>query len=75
LKRLYPEGKWEEPSKAPSGHWNDIQNQRKFFDDLASKLNVKQPDDWYDVQTRTVVKEGGSFINRLYKGSLIQGMI
>jgi hypothetical protein len=40
---------------------------------LATKLNLQTLDDWYKVQYRTVVKEGGSFINTYYNSSVIKG--
>jgi hypothetical protein len=53
--------------------WKDIPNQRFFFDKLAAKLNIQKPEDWYSVQIETVLKEGGTFVNSVYKGSLIRG--
>jgi hypothetical protein len=58
------------------GYWKDKGNQKKFFDQLASKLNIRNNDDWNKVTTRAVRKEGGDyFINQYYNGSLKQGML
>jgi hypothetical protein len=56
--------------------WDDTANQRSFFDQLAVKLNVKKPEDWYSVGLETICKNGGSFIMTRYKGrsKLTQGM-
>jgi hypothetical protein len=54
-------------------YWNDITRQRAFFDQLAIKLNIQTPEDWYNVNVRTVEAEGGSFISK-YKGSLLRGI-
>jgi hypothetical protein len=46
---------------------------RQFFDDLAKKLDIKHPQDWNSVKIKTVIENGGSFINRFYKGSVRRG--
>ena len=51
----------------------DVYNQRLFFDQLAGKLNVKNPEDWLEVQSKVVLKEGGNFLNSYYGGSIIRG--
>jgi hypothetical protein len=88
LKAIYPKYKWkdkrkEEPKEKkskeisrdqqPFGYWKDINNQRTFFDNLGRELNIQQPEDWYTVDVRTVVKKGGSFIHYHYNSSLIEG--
>jgi hypothetical protein len=75
LQSLYPENatKFKYTPYKPIGYWNDIQNQRSFFDQLAIKLNIQKPEDWYHVTTQLVVDEGGSFVTTLYKGSLAEG--
>jgi hypothetical protein len=45
--------------KRPWRYWHDVGNQRKFFDELAIKLNIKEPSDWYKVIISDVVKNGG----------------
>jgi hypothetical protein len=57
-----------------SKDWKDINNQRSFFDQLAIKLNVKTPEDWSKVMHKTVLQEGGTFVNNYYKGSLLRGL-
>jgi hypothetical protein len=82
LKACYPELAhiWQErkvltpsPRLNPNGHWNRIQNQRQFFDNLAIKMNIKRPEDWYRVTRQTVLDEGGNFIVRHYRGSHLRG--
>jgi hypothetical protein len=81
LKESFPEHEWKEPKQhkqhKPSGYWNDIENQRKFFEEIAPALNIKKPEDWYSVNVDTVMKMGGSFVNSPthYKGSLIRGIL
>jgi hypothetical protein len=54
-------------------YWQDKQNQKAFFDKLASKWNIKKPEDWNKVTPAMVIKEGGSFIVTYYKNSVKQG--
>jgi hypothetical protein len=61
-------------AKKPPGYWKDKENQKKFFDQLAIKRNIQTMDDWNQVTTDVVVKEGGSFIDYYYNGSLQQGI-
>jgi hypothetical protein len=72
---VFPEYTWKEPvaQHKPSGYWNSVQNQRRFFEEAAVKLNIKKPDDWYDVSVDTVRKLGGTFINFHYNGSIVRG--
>jgi hypothetical protein len=61
------------PTKRPVGYWKDKQNQKAFFDQLAVKWNIQKLEDWNKVTNEMVLKEGGSFIDRYYKGSLQLG--
>jgi hypothetical protein len=74
IQELFPEykGLWQEDKR---GSWKDITDQRKFFEQLAIKLNIQKPEDWLNVQCKTILKEGGSFVNHYYKSSVIKGMI
>jgi hypothetical protein len=60
------------PTK-PQGYWSDKENQKKFFDQLAVKLNIQKKDDWNNVTIEMVLKEGGSFIRTYYGSSLQRG--
>jgi hypothetical protein len=74
---VYPDYDWEAQGapKKPSGYWNDIENQREFFDELAEKLNIQKPEDWYSVRVDTVRQHGGSFLVNQYNNSLIRGKV
>jgi hypothetical protein len=72
LEAAYPEQNWQ--GFQHYGFWKSLNNQRYFFNKLATKLNIKKPEDWYGVTGRTVIREGGSFINQYYNGSILQGM-
>jgi hypothetical protein len=60
-------------SRRPVGHWKNIDNQRKFFDDLATKLDIRTPEDWSRVSKETFLQHGGSFVYTHYKGSFQRG--
>ena len=72
LKAIYPEYVAERMHK-PKRYWADIRNQKDFFDNLAIKLNIQKPEDWYRVTSKMVVDEGGTFVSNNYGGSLIRG--
>jgi hypothetical protein len=59
--------------KSIHNNWKDVHNQRTFFDQLAVKLNIKNPQDWFNVTLRTIQNEGAYFVTRYYNSSLIQG--
>jgi hypothetical protein len=59
----------------PPGYWNIKSNQRIFFDQLAVKLNIKQPEDWQFVSAKKVIQLGGWFVESDYNGSLSKGIL
>jgi hypothetical protein len=76
LQKIYPEHNWiirdRKPPK-PRGHWKDIRNQRAIFDQLAVKLNIKKPEDWYKINVKTIMDLGGGFVSWCYNGSTTKG--
>jgi hypothetical protein len=77
LKAVYPNQLWETNTtqRKPTGYWQDVGNQRKFFDRMALMLNITKPEDWYSVTIDRLLKNGGSFIRKYYKSSLVQGTL
>jgi hypothetical protein len=80
LQAIYPDyvqttktTKPQTTKQLPRGYWQDKENQKKFFDQLAIKWNIQKPEDWNKMTCDMVVKEGGSFIYKYYNGSLNQG--
>jgi hypothetical protein len=74
LQAVYPEHShlWQEYK--PKGYWKDKRNQQQFLDQLAVKLNIRKPEDWYRVTSkRALEEEGGHFIRDYYSGSLVKG--
>lgn len=58
-------------SKVTSSHWCSIDNQKKFLDEVAFKLNVKNPSDWGKVTTQQIHNlGGGSLLSHRYRDSL-----
>jgi hypothetical protein len=73
LQAVYPD--YVPQAEKLRGYWKDKENQKAFFEKLATKLNIKKPEDWNKVTTELVKKEGGGFVNRYYSSSVIQGNI
>jgi hypothetical protein len=75
LKAVYPEHPWEASrfAKRANNYWKDKANQKAFLDELAVKLNVKKPEDWYSVVTSQIEKNGGVSLLRYYRGSFRRG--
>jgi hypothetical protein len=77
MKAIYPEHNWpsirQTTQYKPYGFWKDIKNQKIFLDNLANKLNITKPEDWYSVKVETVLREGGYFVLSYYQGSLTRG--
>jgi len=76
----FPELKLPLPTRAKYapviGHWKSLSNQREYFDNLAKKLDIKEPDDWYYISVRQIEKQfgGRGILNRYYNGSLIKAL-
>ena len=51
ISSVYPEHKWLlwKFSRVPSGFWEKSENQRNFLENLASELQIKNIEDWYNV--------------------------
>ncbi len=78
LYNCFPELKLKRPERRKyaqfPGYWKQLKHQRLFLDNLAKKLNIKDPKDWYFVSTRQVHALGGHGLLNYYKGSLIQAL-
>jgi hypothetical protein len=73
LQAVYPEFTPAEWKSKPRGYWKDKENQKAFFEQLASKLNIQKPEDWHLVTKQTIKDEGGSFVDKYYNYSLVKG--
>eukprot|EP01027_Heterolobosea_sp_BB2_P018850 GEZU01026495.1.p1 GENE.GEZU01026495.1~~GEZU01026495.1.p1 ORF type:complete len:840 (+),score=185.05 GEZU01026495.1:594-3113(+) len=77
LQVIYPEHPWEpwRFARLPQGFWDDLCNQRQFFDRIAQQLGIRELDGWYDVTAQEVLARGGSgLLNNHYAGSLVQAL-
>jgi hypothetical protein len=75
LQAIYPEHQHVWHNYKPRGYWKDLHNQKKFLDSLMLKWNINKPEDWFNITTAMVLKEGGSFIRSYYDGSLVKGNV
>ena len=69
LRSVYPEYEWDNiplRTRMPRNHWNKLENQRKFFNELQNRYNIKQPEDWTNITYKQVVKDGGGTILKQY---------
>ncbi len=72
LASVYPQHTWDSNRFTPSRTWT-MQEQKIFFDELARKLNIKSPGDWYNVRQTDLIKNGGRSILYRHNNSLIAG--
>lgn len=74
LSTVYPTVKWYpwkfKHQNVPLGYWSEIANQKKFFDELAEQIGIKNLDDWYGVLSKRLLMEygGGGLLDK-YNGS------
>lgn len=48
-----------------------MENRKEFMDEIATKLNIKNPSDWGKITVRHVYELGGvTLLSRYYNGSL-----
>ncbi len=52
-----------------TGHWDDINNQRSFLNNLAKKLNINDLSGWYKITQYILEEQGGGGLVRKYNGS------
>jgi hypothetical protein len=76
LQTIYPEHKWEmwKFKQSPKHYWDDIKNQRIFFDSVAKKLGIEKMEDWYTVKNRDVRDLKVDGVLSRYRGSLIRAL-
>ena len=61
--------------KTPKNYWLNIENQRKYFDWLSNKLNIKSMEDWYNIRIEEVDSiYGATLINTHYNGLLYSAL-
>lgn len=55
----------------PDGYWNDMQNQKKFFEWLGKELKYDKMENWYNLKGSTVIERGGGGLLHRYRGSVV----
>lgn len=52
-----------------SVYWNKRENQMDFLHDLGNQLGLKQMEDWYNITTKEIRRNGGSELLKKYQKS------
>lgn len=61
LSAVYSQHEWEEwkfNKKTPHGFWNDLKNQRRFWDSVGRELGISSMAGWYAVETKNIAPHG-----------------
>ena len=77
LQAVYPEHKWMiwRFKVVSPNFWENLENQRDFFDWMALKCGFKTMDDWYNVTIEEVNEHGGSrLLNHYFHGSTFKAV-
>eukprot|EP01114_Cavostelium_apophysatum_P016152 TRINITY_DN4542_c0_g1_i6.p1 TRINITY_DN4542_c0_g1~~TRINITY_DN4542_c0_g1_i6.p1 ORF type:complete len:1067 (+),score=194.96 TRINITY_DN4542_c0_g1_i6:160-3360(+) len=72
LHAVFPNERWDFLELSPKGHWDNIQNQRIFMENLFKTLKLKNVSDWSSVNVQTVEKNGGASLLKRYNNSLVR---
>lgn len=75
---LYPQHKWAvwKFSKVPNNFWDDMDNQREFFDAVGKSFGVVNEHDWYKITQQHIVDQGGAgLLSGHYNGSLAKALM
>ena len=59
LKAIYPNYDWEFEVSKPSGYWNNVNNVKKFLEELFISLKLEKIEDFRNVSYNTLKKYGG----------------
>lgn len=54
----------------PRSYWQSTENSRKFLDEVAIKLNIKNPSDWGKVTNKVMHEYGGAGLLKHFNNSL-----
>eukprot|EP00026_Physarum_polycephalum_P002917 Phypoly_transcript_02926.p1 GENE.Phypoly_transcript_02926~~Phypoly_transcript_02926.p1 ORF type:complete len:773 (+),score=149.17 Phypoly_transcript_02926:98-2416(+) len=58
-------------------NWTDKESRRKFFDDIAKqhKFDPLNPENWYILDSKEILKEGRGLLVRHYQGSHLKALM
>jgi hypothetical protein len=75
LKNIYPEVEWKrEWFQYPPNYWKSKENQRHFFDELATEFGINEPKEWGKITVNQVAEKGGRGIIFNYGSSLFRAL-
>ena len=75
LKEVYPSNTWPEfRHPLPYGFWKSKYSQKQYLDWIGKVLELKKLDDWYSVNTKTILSLGGRGLFQVY-GSLFEALV
>ena len=80
LSAIYPNYPWifDKFIRESLGYFKSIENQRKFMEELFYKLKLVSLEDFYNLSTRILIKNGGKKLFKIYYGcnmkSLLKGI-
>eukprot|EP01114_Cavostelium_apophysatum_P017882 TRINITY_DN5405_c0_g1_i1.p1 TRINITY_DN5405_c0_g1~~TRINITY_DN5405_c0_g1_i1.p1 ORF type:complete len:716 (-),score=103.25 TRINITY_DN5405_c0_g1_i1:1172-3319(-) len=60
--------------KVPKNYWADLNNQRRFMEEIREDLNIRDYKDWRKVTQKEIVSRGGRGFLDLYQGSLVKAV-
>eukprot|EP01114_Cavostelium_apophysatum_P009868 TRINITY_DN23180_c0_g1_i1.p1 TRINITY_DN23180_c0_g1~~TRINITY_DN23180_c0_g1_i1.p1 ORF type:complete len:370 (+),score=65.36 TRINITY_DN23180_c0_g1_i1:1430-2539(+) len=62
-------------SLAKKGYWENFGNHRKFFEQLGKSLSIRRWQDWYQVNSVDVLRNGGAqLLKTQYSGNVISAL-
>ena len=72
LKVVYPNYEWNNLNRShlSKGFWNSIENQQNYLDNLFQILNFKFSNDWLNVNSKTLIDNGGSGLLNKYRSDI-----
>ena len=72
LKNIYKDYEWDDEkfNIRPKGFWDNIENCKKFMDNLYIKLNYSSMEDWYNVIEKDISDNKGINILNKYKNTI-----
>lgn len=68
IQHVFPEYKWLtwKFTHVPSNYWKEAEHQRQFLDWVATQLNIKQWEDWYDITQHQLSDQGAGHVMGMY---------
>lgn len=56
--------------RRPKKYWKSLDNQQKFLDELAVRLEIKDPTDWGKISKRSIYAKGGGGLLSIFHDSV-----